>query len=108
MSAALLGELQAERSLPEYGLVLVVGVNRHCAALLQPALACSERIGITFAFDDQVGAVLANARDLGWRRNARNVNFRRHLPLHRRVGDRRAVIAARGCGHSDGRHFARQ
>src|SRR5215831_790010 len=102
----LLIELHANAALSQDGFVLVKGMNRHGAALAHPCFAGGERVGIAVTFDDQIGAVLADALDLGCRRHAWNEDLGRPLQLHRGVSDRGAVVAARCGNHAARGHVA--
>src|SRR6185312_12398863 len=59
------------------------------------ALARLERIGIALAADLELGAVAADLLDLRGRGDHGNENRGAHAELHRRIRDRRAVVAAR-------------
>ncbi len=65
-------------------------------------------IGVALAADHQIGAIGADARDLGRRRHRRHEDLRRHAAAHRGVGDRGAVVAARRRDHAGRRHRAGQ
>jgi hypothetical protein len=76
--------------------------------LRDPRLARRQRIGITLAGDDEVGAIVANARHLRRRRDGRHEDPGRHAKLHRRIGDGGAVIAARRRGDTSRGHLAHE
>jgi hypothetical protein len=91
----LLLKLQADAALAEQRLRLVEGVHGKRARLRDIGFARGERVGVELAADREIGAVLADARDLGRRGNARQENLRRDAKPHGGVAHRDAVIAAR-------------
>ena len=108
ISGACLGEFEADRALAEDRFVLIERVYWHRAGLLRPALAGGERVRIAVALDREVGAVVADALHLGRRGDARHEYLGRLAELHRRIGDRRAMVAARRRDHSGLRYLAGQ
>ena len=96
MSGSVLLDLEAERALAEQRLRLVEGVDWRARRFPHESLARRERVGVALAADDELGAVAADALGLGRRRDGGHENRRRRAEPHRRIGDRRAVIAARG------------
>ena len=97
----LLLELEADRTLTEQRLILIEGMNRERAGLGGPDLAGGQRVGVALATDDELGAVVADALNFRRRRDARHEDLGRNAELHRRVGDRRAMIAAGGGDDAD-------
>src|SRR5581483_8598104 len=77
-----------------------------CARPGDVGLAGGQRLGIELAADDEVGAAAADARDLGGGGDLRHEDARPVPQLARRIGHRRAVIAARGGRDSRRRHPA--
>src|SRR5207253_6757357 len=71
-------------------------------------LAGRERIGIAVALDREVGATVADALQLRRRRDVRHENLGRLAKLHRGIGDRRAMVAARGRDHAGLRYVTGQ
>ena len=95
-------------ALPEHGLVLVERMHRQCAGVLCPGFAGSEGVGIALAFDRQIGAVLADTLQFGWRRDSRNEDLCWYVQLHGRICDSGAMIAARCRDHARCRNLAGQ
>ena len=92
----------------QHGLHLVERVHGKRARLSDIGLARRQRLGVDLAPDRQVGAVAADARDLGRRGDFRHEDAYLVAELPCRVGHRRAVIAAgRGC-NAGGRNLAHQ
>src|ERR1700724_1875949 len=60
----LLLQLQADAALAEQRLRLIESVHRKCAGLRDIGFARSERVGVELPAERQIGAVVANARDL--------------------------------------------
>src|ERR1043166_7370422 len=58
-------DLAADGTLAEHRLRLVIGVDRERAAAGDEFFAGLERVGITLAANDQLGAIAANALELG-------------------------------------------
>ena len=104
----LLLELEADAARAQHGLDLVEGVHGQRARLGDIGLARRQRLGVDLAADGQVGAVAADARDLGRRGDLRHEDARLVAEPHGRVGHRRAVIAAGRRGDAGGRHLAQQ
>jgi len=75
------------------------------AACRDIGLARGARILIALAADDEVGAVVANALDLGRGGDARHEDLRRNATPHRGISDGGTVIAARGGGDAGRRHL---
>jgi hypothetical protein len=94
--------------LAEDGAWLVVGVDLHRAAFRRPFLGRGKRAGVALAVNHQVGAVRSNERDLRRRRYRRHVDPCTHAELSGRIGDRDAVVAARGGDDSGRGHLARE
>ena len=76
----------------------VVGVDFERAAFGDVSVAKLLRLGVGSARNDGLGAVGADPRDLRRGRDFRHEHPRRNAELLRRIGDRRAVVAARGGG----------
>jgi hypothetical protein len=99
-------ELEADRTLAEQRFGLVEGMDHQRAALRGPALACRQGIGIAVAAHHEVGAVRADAPDLGRRGNRRHEDLGWHAQPHRRISHGGAVIATGRRHHAGLRHLA--
>src|SRR5205807_2498508 len=66
--------LEADRARAHHRLVLIEGVDLHRPRLPRPFDAGGERIGVAFAHQHQLRARSADALDLRWSRNARQVD----------------------------------
>jgi hypothetical protein len=70
--------------------------------------ARGQRIGIARARNDKLGAVTPDALDLGGRGDVGQKNRGGHAEPLRRIGDRRAMIAAGGRDHAGRGYLAQQ
>ncbi len=99
-------QLQPDAALAEQGLSLVVGMDRKCPGLGDPALARGQCVGVAIAPDHKLGAIGPDPRDLGRRRHGRDENRRVRAEPFGRERDRRPVIAARRRDHPRRRNDA--
>ncbi len=102
------GKLEPERSLPHDGLVLIERRDRHGAGLPRPCLAGGQCIRIAVALDSEVGAIVADTRNLGRRGDAWNEDLGGLSEFHGGIGHRRAMISSRCRDHPGFRHVAAQ
>ena len=85
----------ADRALARDGRLGVERMDAQRAGLGDIAVAGLLRVGVAGAADHHLGAVRADDRDLRGARDLRHEDARLDAELPRRIGDRRAVIAAR-------------
>jgi hypothetical protein len=83
-------------------------MHGHHTRLLNPCLARSQRICVSISFDNKIGTVFTDARDLGLGRDRRNKDLGWNLQSHCRIRDRRSVVATRRGGNARRRDFTKE
>ena len=95
--------IRARRFRAGDGRLRIVRVDLERAAFRDEGVAALLRLGVARAADDRVRPAGADARHFRGRRDLRHEHRRGNAELLRRVGDRRAVVAARSGGAAGGR-----